>query len=36
VMVEEAADAGFTVPEGFEKLERRTYDDTELVFLRHR
>ncbi len=34
VVVEEAADAGFTAPEGFEELERRTYDDTELVFLR--
>ncbi len=36
VVVEEAADAGFTAPGGFEELERRTYDDTELVFLRHR
>lgn len=35
VVVEEAADAGFTAPEGFEELERRDYDDTELVFLRH-
>ncbi len=34
VVVEEAADAGFTAPEGFEELERRQYDDTELVFLR--
>ncbi len=33
VVVEEAADAGFTAPEGFEELERREYDDTELVFL---
>jgi 16S rRNA (guanine966-N2)-methyltransferase len=32
--VEEAADAGFKAPEGFEELERRQYDDTELVFLR--
>ena len=29
-----SADAGFTAPEGFEELERRDYDDTELVFLR--
>ena len=34
VVVEEAADAGFTAPEGFEELERRQYDDTELIFLR--
>jgi 16S rRNA (guanine966-N2)-methyltransferase len=34
VVVEEAADAGFVAPEGFEELERRAYDDTELVFLR--
>ena len=34
-VVEEAADAGFTAPAGFEELERRTYDDTELIFLRH-
>lgn len=34
VVVEEAADAGFKAPEGYEELERRTYDDTELVFLR--
>jgi 16S rRNA (guanine966-N2)-methyltransferase len=33
-VVEEAADAGFAAPEGFEELERRKYDDTELVFLR--
>ncbi len=33
-VVEEAADAGFTAPEGFTELERRPYDDTELVFLR--
>ncbi len=36
IVVEEARDAGFTVPEGFEELERRDYDDTELVFLRAR
>ena len=34
VVVEEAADAGFAAPEGFEELERRKYDDTEFVFLR--
>jgi 16S rRNA (guanine966-N2)-methyltransferase len=36
VVVEEAADAGFLAPEGFEELERRQYDDTEFVFLRAR
>jgi len=34
VVVEEAADAGFTAPEGFSELERRRYDDTEFVILR--
>ena len=34
VVVEEAADAGFKAPSGFDELERRQYDDTELVFLR--
>jgi len=34
VVVEEAADAGFTAPEGLTELERRRYDDTEFVFLR--
>jgi 16S rRNA (guanine966-N2)-methyltransferase len=34
VVVEEAADAGFTAPAGFEEVERRRYDDTEVVFLR--
>jgi 16S rRNA (guanine966-N2)-methyltransferase len=34
VVVEEAADAGFAAPNGFTELERRRYDDTELVFLR--
>ena len=33
-VVEEAADAAFKAPEGFEELERRKYDDTEFVFLR--
>ena len=35
-VVEEAADAGFKTPEGFEEMERRGYDDTQLVFLRFR
>jgi 16S rRNA (guanine966-N2)-methyltransferase len=34
VVVEEAANAKFATPEGYEELERRKYDDTELVFLR--
>jgi 16S rRNA (guanine966-N2)-methyltransferase len=34
VVVEEAADAAFKAPDGFEELERRQYDDTEFVFLR--
>jgi 16S rRNA (guanine966-N2)-methyltransferase len=33
VVVEEAADAGFTPPAGFAEIERRRYDDTELIFL---
>jgi len=34
IVVEEAVDAAFKAPEGFEELERRAYDDTEFVFLR--
>ena len=34
IVVEEAADAGFAPPAGFEEIERRRYDDTELIFLR--
>jgi 16S rRNA (guanine966-N2)-methyltransferase len=34
IVVEEAGDAEFAAPQGFEQSERRTYDDTELVFLR--
>ena len=34
LVVEEAKAAEFAGPEGFEELERRAYDDTELVFLR--
>jgi 16S rRNA (guanine966-N2)-methyltransferase len=36
VVVEEAAKAGFAAPAGFEELERRRYDDTELIVLRFR
>ena len=35
-VVEEAASAAFAAPEGFEELERRRYDDTMLILLRHR
>jgi 16S rRNA (guanine966-N2)-methyltransferase len=34
IVVEEATDTAFKAPGGFEELERRAYDDTELVFLR--
>jgi 16S rRNA (guanine966-N2)-methyltransferase len=34
VVVEEATGAKFAAPEGYEELERRAYDDSELVFLR--
>ncbi|MGA2124949.1 MAG: 16S rRNA (guanine(966)-N(2))-methyltransferase RsmD [Xanthobacteraceae bacterium] len=34
VVVEEALEAAFAAPDGFEELERRRYDDTELSFLR--
>jgi 16S rRNA (guanine966-N2)-methyltransferase len=34
IVVEEATDARFAPPEGFFELERRTYDDTAVVFLR--
>jgi 16S rRNA (guanine966-N2)-methyltransferase len=34
IVVEEAAEIGFKAPEGFDELERRAYDDTELIFLR--
>ena len=36
IVVEEAADAGFTPPEGFAEIERRDYGDTQLIFLRVR
>jgi 16S rRNA (guanine966-N2)-methyltransferase len=34
IVVEEAVKSAFTAPDGFAELERRRYDDTELVFLR--
>jgi 16S rRNA (guanine966-N2)-methyltransferase len=34
IVVEEAAKARFAAPGGFTELERRPYDDTELIFLR--
>jgi 16S rRNA (guanine966-N2)-methyltransferase len=34
LVVEEAKATGFVAPAGFEELERRAYDDTELVFLK--
>lgn len=36
IVVEEAVNAKFTAPEGFEEIERRAYDDTEFVFLRNK
>jgi 16S rRNA (guanine966-N2)-methyltransferase len=36
IVVEEAASASFKPPEGFEELERRRYDDTEVILLRAR
>jgi 16S rRNA (guanine966-N2)-methyltransferase len=33
VVVEEAASAKFTAPEGYKELERRSHGDTELIFL---
>ena len=34
IVVEEAAKSAFAAPEGFTELERRRYDDTEMIFLR--
>jgi 16S rRNA (guanine966-N2)-methyltransferase len=34
LVVEEAVASKFSAPEGFEELERREYDDTEVIFLR--
>ena len=36
LVVEEAKAAAFAAPDGYEELERRTYDDTEFVFLQVR
>lgn len=33
-VVEESADSEFEAPEGYEELDRRTYGDTQIVFLR--
>ncbi len=35
-VVEEATDAAFAAPDGFEELDRRSYDDTAFTFLRVR
>jgi 16S rRNA (guanine966-N2)-methyltransferase len=35
IVVEEAADADFKPPAGFAEIERRRYDDTELIFLKY-
>lgn len=34
IVVEEATDAGFKAPGGFDEIERRNYDDTQFVILR--
>jgi 16S rRNA (guanine966-N2)-methyltransferase len=34
IVVEEAAKANFAAPDGFVEIERRRYDETELIFLR--
>ena len=34
VVVEESAEPGFKLPAGYEEIERRRYDDTEVTFLR--
>jgi len=34
IVVEEAAKSAFAAPDGFTELERRAYDDTELIFVR--
>jgi 16S rRNA (guanine966-N2)-methyltransferase len=36
IVVEEAAKAAFAAPAGFDELDRRRYDDTALIVLRHR
>src|SRR5215510_181961 len=35
VVVEEGADAALKTPTGFEELDRRQYDDSQFLFLRH-
>jgi 16S rRNA (guanine966-N2)-methyltransferase len=35
IVVEESAEPGFKTPAGFEELDRRTYDATEIVVLRN-
>jgi 16S rRNA (guanine966-N2)-methyltransferase len=35
IVVEEAAGAAFAAPERVDEIERRRYDDTELIFLRN-
>ena len=34
IVVEETSKAAFAAPPGFGELERRRYDETELIFLR--
>jgi 16S rRNA (guanine966-N2)-methyltransferase len=34
LVVEESADAGFKAPPDFAEIERRRYDDTEVIFLK--
>jgi 16S rRNA (guanine966-N2)-methyltransferase len=34
IVVEEATKSHFAAPEGFSELERRVYDDTEVIFLK--
>ena len=34
IVVEEAADAKFAAPDGYEEVERRAYGNSELIFLR--
>jgi 16S rRNA (guanine966-N2)-methyltransferase len=34
IVVEEASNADFKPPDGFAEIERRRYDDTEVIFLR--
>ncbi len=35
IVVEESKDARFAAPRGFAESERRVYDDTEIIILRH-